>query len=110
MNKRRIGNYGEILAAAYLEENGFFVQYENYLTKGGEVDIIATKGDILHFIEVKTLKDNGIIMPREKVDGQKQRRLRKASREFLEDKGDFDCSQFSFDIIEVTINEIEGAF
>ena len=53
--KQKIGRLGEDIAAIYLENKGFSVIGRNYLKKCGEIDIIAKKGKILHFIEVKSV-------------------------------------------------------
>jgi len=51
-----IGNLGEKVAADYLKKHGFRIIDRNVARKTGELDIIARKGDTLHFIEVKALK------------------------------------------------------
>ena len=49
------GNLAELQAISYLEDNGFLIIQKNYYAKKiGEIDIIATKDDIYHFIEVKS--------------------------------------------------------
>lgn len=53
--KQKIGRIGEDIAVKYLENKGFLVIGRNYLKKCGEIDIIAQKGKILHFIEVKSV-------------------------------------------------------
>lgn len=53
--KQRIGRLGEDIAIKYLENKGFSIKGLNYRKKCGEIDIIAQKGKILHFIEVKTV-------------------------------------------------------
>jgi putative endonuclease len=53
--KRRIGNLGEDIACIYLEKQGFKIKDRNYLRKYGEIDIVAEKDRIIHFIEVKTV-------------------------------------------------------
>ena len=53
--KQKIGRLGEDIAAKFLESKGFTVIACNYLKKYGEIDIIAKKGGILHFVEVKTV-------------------------------------------------------
>ena len=53
--KQRIGQIGEDLAARYLENKGFTVVGRNYRKKYGEIDIIAKKGETLHFVEVKSV-------------------------------------------------------
>ena len=55
--KRRIGDIGEGLASMFLVKHGFEVIEKNYQKKWGELDIIATKGNTLHFIEVKTMSN-----------------------------------------------------
>lgn len=55
--KQKIGRLGEDIAQKYLENKGFSVIGQNYLKKCGEIDIIAQKRGIIHFIEVKTVSE-----------------------------------------------------
>ena len=49
------GDYFEDKATSYLIDNGFKIVTRNYYAKKlGEIDIIASKDDIYHFIEVKS--------------------------------------------------------
>ena len=51
------GDASEDLATAFLEQEGFVIVERNYFArKLGEIDIIARKDGILHFIEVKAGK------------------------------------------------------
>jgi putative endonuclease len=48
------GDQAETLAVAFLEQEGFTIIQRNYFArKLGEIDIIAQKDEVLHFIEVK---------------------------------------------------------
>ena len=50
-----LGQNGEELAADYLMKQGYSILHRNWnLHKGCELDIVATKDNQLHFIEVKT--------------------------------------------------------
>lgn len=51
---RAKGNIGEDRAVVFLEEKGFFIVERNFYSHFGELDIIATKDAVLHFIEVKS--------------------------------------------------------
>ena len=51
---RAVGDRGEEKAVAYLQENGFSVVDRNVSSRFGEIDIIAMKNEVLHFIEVKS--------------------------------------------------------
>jgi len=53
------GDASEDLATAFLEQEEFVIVERNYFArKLGEIDIIAQKDDVLHFIEVKAGKAN----------------------------------------------------
>ena len=55
MNRRAIGIKNEVLAVKFLEKEGFSIIEQNYYAhKLGEIDIIAIKNRVLHFIEVKS--------------------------------------------------------
>lgn len=51
---RKKGNEAENLAKIFLENNNFEIIERNYYTAYGEIDIIAKKDSIYHFIEVKS--------------------------------------------------------
>jgi len=53
--KRQTGDIGEGVVCKYLEQKGFRILERNYLRKWGEIDIVAEKGDLLSFIEVKSV-------------------------------------------------------
>ncbi|HHO65905.1 MAG TPA: YraN family protein [Epsilonproteobacteria bacterium] len=49
------GNQSEDLATLFLEQEGYTIVERNYYArKLGEIDIIAQKDGVLHFIEVKS--------------------------------------------------------
>jgi putative endonuclease len=53
--KRKTGDLGENIACIYLEKHGFKIVDRNYLRKYGEIDIVAAKSGVIHFVEVKTV-------------------------------------------------------
>ncbi len=56
-NTTLIGKEGERLAVGFLESTGFKIICKNYFTKHGEIDIVALKDRVIHFIEVKSGKN-----------------------------------------------------
>ena len=54
MTANEVGSFGEKIAAFYLEKKGYMIRYRNFRIRGGEIDIIAEKNNILAFVEVKT--------------------------------------------------------
>ncbi|MEO1959234.1 MAG: YraN family protein [Nautiliaceae bacterium] len=54
MNSVKKGKMAEEIAINFLKENGFEIIDKNFYCKGGEIDIIAIKNRVYHFIEVKS--------------------------------------------------------
>jgi putative endonuclease len=54
-SNKETGDRGEDAATHYLKEQGFKVIGRNITRKTGEIDVLAEKGGVLHFVEVKTL-------------------------------------------------------
>jgi len=54
---RAKGNVAEERAALFLEENGYTIVERNFYSRFGEIDIIALKDEVLHFVEVKSALD-----------------------------------------------------
>jgi len=52
---KEIGKLGEDLAVEFLLRKGYSLVSRNVLGKGYEIDIIAQKDEIVHFVEVKSV-------------------------------------------------------
>ena len=113
------GSWGEDRAARYLRLHGYRIVERNFRCRQGEIDIIARKGEIIAFVEVKQRKNADFGEAREFVTYAKQRRIIAAAEQWLVKTG---CElQPRFDVIEVyapdgtktlfpKINHIENAF
>lgn len=109
--KKELGRGGEKKACKYLKQQGYNIVEKNYKHPFGEVDIIAQKGDVLAFIEVKTRLSDSFGIPSEAVDYKKRRRYIQAAKYYFLNR-EPDCT-VRFDIIEIfqgQINHIENAF
>jgi putative endonuclease len=97
-----LGIWGEGLAAARLEREGYEILERQYRTRAGEIDIVARDGDCLVFVEVKTREGLEHGSPAEAVTPQKQRRIVAMAADFLarHEVGDLDCR---FDVVAVTV-------
>jgi len=51
---QKIGEIGEHVAVHYLQNHDYTIIERNYTKKWGEIDIVASKGGVIHFIEVKS--------------------------------------------------------
>ncbi len=55
ISRKHIGTYGELAVSEYLKRRGATIVGRNIAWKTGELDVIARKSDILHFVEVKSM-------------------------------------------------------
>ena len=81
------GRWAESFAAAALEERGMRIAGRNFRTRFGEVDLIASDGDTLCFVEVRARKPSPFGTPSETVTASKARRIIAASQEYLQQDG-----------------------
>ncbi|MGN0807003.1 MAG: YraN family protein [Candidatus Coproplasma sp.] len=112
--KRRLGFFGERKAARFLKKNGYKILGRNFKCKAGEIDIIASKGETIAFIEVKTRTTDYFGQPNEAVDSTRRHRYCNAANQFIYLNGIRpDDYVLRFDVIEIKqgeINHIEDAF
>lgn len=80
---REKGNLAETKAEEYLKKLGFEILEKNFRTALGEIDIIAKKGHLLSFIEVKSISKEKGYLPEEKVDLQKQEKIQRVAEIYL---------------------------
>lgn len=79
------GLEGEDKATSFLKKQGFKILKRNFHSKFGEIDIIATKAKILHFIEVKTTK--GDYNAAERLNAKKYEKLLKTINYYILTQG-----------------------
>lgn len=75
MPTQSLGDWGEALAAREIERRGWAVVARKYRVGRREVDIIARRGDVVAFVEVKTRSGTSYGHPFEAIDRRKQRQV-----------------------------------
>ncbi|MFI3323607.1 MAG: YraN family protein [Rikenellaceae bacterium] len=78
-----IGEVGERAAVAYLRSNGFMIRERNWRNGRYEIDIIAERWGVIHFVEVKSRKVDGWSTPEQAIDKHKFESLRRAAAAYL---------------------------
>ncbi len=113
---KQFGRQAEVTAAQYYEKHGYKIERMNFTSRFGEIDIIARKGNVLVFAEVKARSENAIAKPREFVTFTKQQKIIKTAKCYLAYIKDAQAF-VRFDVVEIekikgriTINIIENAF
>jgi putative endonuclease len=116
MENSQIGKIGEEFVCRYLERNGYTIIKRNYRIKGGEIDIIASDGVYLAFVEVKTRKPDGLTNGFDAVTKRKQRLIVRAACDYcVKNKLDlqprFDVARVIFDGVKYyKIDYVRNAF
>ena len=101
------GSTGEAMAVKYFTDNGFTLLHQNWRHSHWEVDIIAAKENVLHFIEVKTRRNNKFGQPEESVDEKKIRNLFNASEEYQHQYPEW--KRVQYDVLSITVHKNETA-
>ena len=111
LEKKRLGALGETIASRYLEKKGFKILDRNYRKPWGEIDIVAEKGKIVRFVEVKSVSRESLpdisremeYRPEELVDARKLRKLARTAQLYMEVKKDE--REYQIDVVGVVLSE-----
>lgn len=113
-DKADVGSWGEQQARDYLVKKGYCILETNWHDSHREIDIIASQGDEIVIVEVKT-RTSTFLNPADAVNKQKQKLLIAAANYYVR-KNNID-KNVRFDIIsivavngEIHIEHIENAF
>lgn len=80
---RLLGKWGESIVAADMRKKGWRILASGYRCRFGEIDLIASKGKVLSFTEVKLRKDANHGTAAEAVTIRKQSRIRVTAQLYL---------------------------
>jgi len=86
--RRRFGDFGERVAASHLEAKGYQILERNWSTREGEIDLIATRGGDLVFVEVRSRQGRSMGTPEESITGRKAAHLRAAALAYTQQHPD----------------------
>jgi putative endonuclease len=107
MDAREFGASGEDAAEKHLKTLGYKILERNYRTKMGELDIVASDGDTIVFVEVKSRRDKRFGEPELAVDARKQRQLSRAAFMYLTRAKKYN-SPCRFDVVSIFSMPGEG--
>jgi len=96
----QLGAGAEDIAAAMLERQGWTVLHRNWRWRRREVDLIARRGPIVAFVEVRARRTTGYGHPLETIGWQKRRWLEQAAFAWVGQHGRAG-EEYRFDAISV---------
>ncbi|MDO4758234.1 MAG: YraN family protein [Rikenellaceae bacterium] len=108
IDRARIGRLGEEATVAYLRRNGYEICARNWREGHYELDIVARKRGVLHLVEVKTRKAEGLTTPLDAMHPDKIRALHRAAARYMATAGRrYDGYEVQFDLAAVEIDTEE---
>jgi putative endonuclease len=112
LSRLALGQRGEELAAAYLQQAGYQLVASNFSLPVGrsrtgsvinaEVDLVAYEGSTLCFIEVKTRASDWFATPSINVDLRKQRQITRAARAYRRMFG-LAGTPYRYDVVSIVL-------
>jgi len=119
-NKKTAGDYYEQKACCYLEQKGYTIRSRNYRVGHKEIDIIAEKGGVCAFIEVKYREKHKDFDPYASINYKKIQNIKTCAAHYAQKHGLYNTHYCRFDAIVIIkekgmlddpgINHIPNAF
>jgi len=103
--RKHSGAVGEEIAKNYLQKNGFKILETNFhYSRIAEIDIIALKDNILHFVEVKTRSSNKFGTPLEAITHKKFSLIFQGAKFYMQTTKE-KFKKFQIDAIAIILSE-----
>jgi putative endonuclease len=91
------GRTAEAVCAALLRLKGFQILARRFRTPVGEIDIVARRGRLVAFVEVKARAD--LVTAGESVGQRQRRRIARAAQAFLQKRPELQHLDLRFDVV-----------
>jgi putative endonuclease len=102
VTNKTLGDRGEDLAARFLERSGWTVVDRNFRMGRKEIDLVARRGGVVAFVEVKTRAGSGYGHPLEAITWKKRREIQQVAAAWIDRKGRV-SDTYRFDAVAVMI-------
>ena len=99
-NSKEKGSKSEHIAVDFLVKKGYMILEKNFRCSKKEIDIIAKKGNVISFIEVKSKNENVDFNLDYSITASKQKSIFDVANYYVE-KNNLKNTDFSFDVIFV---------
>lgn len=110
------GALAEDMACAHLRAIGCEIVGRNVRVGRLELDVIARRGRLVVFCEVRSRSSAWLMTPAQSIDPRKVQRIRNAAAQWLREaklgavQVRFDVTSVTFDVPGGRLNHLEGAF
>ena len=102
MAGKPLGDRGEGIAADHLERAGWTILDRNFRMGRKEIDLVARRGEVVAFVEVKTRGGRGYGHPLEAITALKRREIQRVAQVWVERHGR-DGDVYRYDAVAVLI-------
>src|SRR3989344_3257555 len=110
-DKQNTGKAGENAAEMFLKKPSYKILERNYWKKWGEIDIVADRNGIIHFIEVKTVSRENLpeagsdnYLPEDNIYPWKRQRLARVIKTYLLERRISEDRDWQIDSLAVYLN------
>ncbi len=108
---QKIGEMGEKICTAFLKKQKYTIIELNYTQRFGEIDIIAKKDNVIHFIEVKSIQGrkikNKTYNPAQNLDQKKYNKIYKTMQHYLQEHHVSYETKTQIDLYAIYIDETQ---
>jgi len=101
---RKFGEWGEQIAADYLNNHNVEIIDRNIRTNYGEIDILGQKDGVLIFFEVKTRRTEDFGNPEDAVNYTKREHMRNSAMEFIQSNQELEMD-WRIDVIAIYVGK-----
>lgn len=101
--RQSLGHLGESIAADYLEKKGYTILGKNTRTPYGEIDLIASREDVIVFVEVKTRATSSLGPPEISITPRKAEHMRCAAEFYIQQHVELN-NDWRIDVITVQLH------
>lgn len=102
--RRRLGQWGENVAALHLEAGGLALVERNWRCRSGEIDLVARDGETIVFVEVKTRRGRDFGAPEEALTAHKAKKLMQLGEIYMAEH-ELDDVNWRIDLVAVELDE-----
>jgi putative endonuclease len=104
LNPDELCKKGEALAGKLLKKRGYKILKRNYVSKYGEIDIVAYDKGTISFVEVKTRQSENYGPPELAVTKEKRKRIIRTALNYLV-KNHIEDIDYRFDVVSILFKE-----